>query len=456
MCPVDRGPHGHNVLRRPPYPFPGSIGTRQRTGKPTLCRSSCASRCATFAAASPGFGIFLACIALGVAAITGVGSVSRSLSDGLARQGRTILGGDASFDLIQREAIAVGGGLPVRGAAKCRASACCARWRRGRRSRSSNDDGAPHGTALVELKAVGADYPSTGTVVLDPPMPLADALAEAKDGTFGDRRRRRPKGSARAEDRQTLHIGNQTYTLRAVLVQEPDKLAAGIGFGPRVLMSDAGLAASGLIQPGSLVRRLYRVALPDQGQGKPASADAVHALVDGRGQAFPRSRLGGSHARERVAAVFPRPAPLHPVPDARRPDRADHRRRRRRQRDPRLRRAQAPVDRHDEVARRDRHLRVRPDADRGDADRIARHRDRPRRRHRDALRGRRRLRRRSAGAARARDLPDAGAGRRASTAAGRRWPSRSGRSGGRTTFRSRPCSAIRSSPTGAACAGVTS
>ena len=51
-----------------------------------------------------GFGIFLACIALGVAAISGVGSVSRALSDGLAAQGRVILGGDASFDLIQRVA----------------------------------------------------------------------------------------------------------------------------------------------------------------------------------------------------------------------------------------------------------------------------------------------------------------------------------------------------------------
>ena len=35
-----------------------------------------------------GFGIFLGCIALGVAAITGVGSVSLSLKDGLAQQGR--------------------------------------------------------------------------------------------------------------------------------------------------------------------------------------------------------------------------------------------------------------------------------------------------------------------------------------------------------------------------------
>src|SRR6478672_9131465 len=50
-----------------------------------------------------GFRIFLACIALGVAAITGVGSVSEGLSDGLARDSRTILGGDVSLSLIHRE-----------------------------------------------------------------------------------------------------------------------------------------------------------------------------------------------------------------------------------------------------------------------------------------------------------------------------------------------------------------
>jgi len=51
-----------------------------------------------------GFGVFIACIALGVAAIAGVGSFAQGLVDGLAREGRAILGGDISFSLIQREA----------------------------------------------------------------------------------------------------------------------------------------------------------------------------------------------------------------------------------------------------------------------------------------------------------------------------------------------------------------
>ncbi len=60
-----------------------------------------------------GFGVFLACIALGVTAIAGVGSFARSLGDGLAREGRVILGGDASFSLIHREATAPERAFPV-------------------------------------------------------------------------------------------------------------------------------------------------------------------------------------------------------------------------------------------------------------------------------------------------------------------------------------------------------
>src|SRR6202453_4690181 len=51
-----------------------------------------------------GFYVFIACIALGVMTISGVGSVAASLSDGLAREGRTLLGGDVAFSLFQREA----------------------------------------------------------------------------------------------------------------------------------------------------------------------------------------------------------------------------------------------------------------------------------------------------------------------------------------------------------------
>ena len=51
-----------------------------------------------------GFGVFIACLALGVMTIAAVASASRGLTEGLAREGRRILGGDAAFSLIHREA----------------------------------------------------------------------------------------------------------------------------------------------------------------------------------------------------------------------------------------------------------------------------------------------------------------------------------------------------------------
>src|ERR1700733_12085423 len=50
-----------------------------------------------------GFGVFIACIALGVMAIAGVGSVGASLTDGIPGAGQMMSGGDISFALIQRE-----------------------------------------------------------------------------------------------------------------------------------------------------------------------------------------------------------------------------------------------------------------------------------------------------------------------------------------------------------------
>ncbi|WP_439123306.1 hypothetical protein, partial [Marivita sp.] len=49
-----------------------------------------------------GFRIFLACLALGVAAIAGVGSVRSAIQSGLEAQGSILLGGDASVEFTYR------------------------------------------------------------------------------------------------------------------------------------------------------------------------------------------------------------------------------------------------------------------------------------------------------------------------------------------------------------------
>jgi putative ABC transport system permease protein len=214
-----------------------------------------------------GFYVFIACIALGAMAIAGVGSLAASLADGLARQGRVILGGDLAFSLITRQASPqeldfLKSHGDVSSAATLRAMARTADGR----------------ATLVEIKAVDGAYPLFGEAELDPKQPLDAALAEhdgvygaAIDPTLAERFGLKP-GDA-------LSVGNAHLIVRATLTSEPDKLAGGIGFGPRLLVSRAALDASGLIQPGSLARWHYRLRLPANAA---SDADVAAAANDAR------------------------------------------------------------------------------------------------------------------------------------------------------------------------------
>src|SRR5262245_59421637 len=241
-----------------------------------------------------GFRVFLACIALGVMAIAGVGSLARSLSDGLAREGRVILGGDVAFSLIHREASAaerafMAGRGRVSMAATMRAMARAA-------------DGA---AALVELKAVDDAYPLYGAVVLDPPGRLADALA-VRDGIAGAVADEALFARLDLKPGPRLALGDTQVEVRAVLRTEPDKLAGGIGFGPRLLVGEQTLRASGLLQPGSLVRWHYRLAATGAATNDRVPEDIVHAAY----VAFPdagwetRTRANASPQLERNIERF--------------------------------------------------------------------------------------------------------------------------------------------------------
>lgn len=213
-----------------------------------------------------GFAVFVGCIALGVAAISGVSSVASSLVAGIVSQGRVILGGDVALSLVQRVAtpaeIAI---LSRRGrvtsVANLRAMAI------------ASDAGA----ALVELKAVGPTYPEVGSFETQPDRPLAELLGNRNEiwGAVAD-----PALFARLDLKPgaRVTIGQETVELRGEIVSEPDKLGAGIGFGPRLVMSQAGLERTGLVQPGSLMRWTYRVALPSDSAASPTdAAEAIRA-----------------------------------------------------------------------------------------------------------------------------------------------------------------------------------
>jgi putative ABC transport system permease protein len=241
-----------------------------------------------------GFYVFFACIALGSMAIAGVASLAASLADGLAREGRAILGGDLAFTLIQREAkpdeMAF---LNAHGVTSSVATM---------RAMARTDSGE---ATLVEMKAVDSRYPLYGQAVLDPPGSLADVLAghERLFGAAAD-----PTLMARLDIKPgaKLMIGNATIEIRAVLTSEPDKLAAGIGFGPRLLVSQDALRATDLLQPGSLVRWHYRLQLP----ANDASDDSARAVTAQARAQLPeagwdiRSRTNASPQLERNVERF--------------------------------------------------------------------------------------------------------------------------------------------------------
>ena len=241
-----------------------------------------------------GFYVFIACIALGVMAIAGVGSVAASLSEGLAREGRTLLGGDVAFSLIQREAqpeeLAF---LRSRGQVSVAATL---------RSMARTQDSR---LALVELKAVDDNYPMLGELTLDPKMPVADLMGE-RDGAFGAAADATLLARLNLKLGDRVSVGSATFAIRSVVSAEPDKLAGGVGFGPRFLISEAGLRATQLLQPGSLVRWIYRVRLPDNADGD----RAVTALANDARTTLPqagweiRSRDNASPQLERTVSRF--------------------------------------------------------------------------------------------------------------------------------------------------------
>jgi putative ABC transport system permease protein len=239
-----------------------------------------------------GFRIFIACIALGVMAIAGVGSLSRSLTDGLAREGRVILGGDLSFTLIHREAgPAERSFLDSMGQVSVGATM---------RAMARTPDGRQ---TLVELKAVDSLYPLYGTLILDPAMPLASALAQ-RDGAFGAAVDATLLARLGLRPGERITVGDATLEIAATIRNQPDKLATGIAFGPRVIVSEAALRATGLLTPGSLVRWAYRLRLPDSSDASAAAvvAAAKAQLPDAGWQI--RGRTNATPALERNVENF--------------------------------------------------------------------------------------------------------------------------------------------------------
>jgi putative ABC transport system permease protein len=215
-----------------------------------------------------GLWIVLLCLALGVAVIAAVGSLRAATDQGLATDGRRILGGDLEVESGAQE-------LP----------AALRDWLGARATRLSEVVqmrsmlvAASGERQLVELKAVDGAWPLIGEPAIDPPLLPNQSMAAllADHGLLAERV---------VLDRLNLHpgdrvrLGNATFTVRGVLISEPDRVAAPLLIGPRVLIATDALPSTGLVAPGSMVRYAIRAAIP----GSANVEAAVKAAFPGQG-----------------------------------------------------------------------------------------------------------------------------------------------------------------------------
>jgi putative ABC transport system permease protein len=193
---------------------------------------------------------------LGVAAIAGVGSFAAGITRALQEDARVLLGGDVELSFTHRAAtqpqldyIARGGRVST--VAEMRAMA---------RTEAAR--------TLVELKAVDTAYPLLGELRLGDGADPGDALAR-RDGVWGAALEQATLSRLGLRIGDEFAVGDGRFVVRAVIEREPDRTANVFTLGPRVMIALAALPDTGLLQPGSLVRYQYRVALH-----RPADAEA--------------------------------------------------------------------------------------------------------------------------------------------------------------------------------------
>jgi putative ABC transport system permease protein len=220
---------------------------------------------------APGkFGFVVLSVAVGVAALVGVRGLSDSFRQTLSTEARSLLAGDLSArldrapspdELSKIAAIEAQSGGAIRSTWVTEAVSMA----------SVSTAPVP---LLVSLKAVDpADYPFYGTADLDPAMPLRQAL-QGNSAVVADEFLIR----LNAHVGDTLRLGNVDFKITAVLTQEPDRVTASMGLGPRVMISEAALAQTGLMAPGGRASRRLLVKLPDT-PPKGVTVDAETAAI---------------------------------------------------------------------------------------------------------------------------------------------------------------------------------
>ncbi|HJU06436.1 MAG TPA: FtsX-like permease family protein [Nitrospiraceae bacterium] len=234
---------------------------------------------------------FFICIALGVGALVGVGVFAANVERTVTREARALMGGDVEIRLSRRmseSGKSVLEGLAARKVDVTHVSELVAMASRAEREPDLHRNPSFNPTQIIELKAVEGGYPFYGVVRTTPKQPLHDLLAPIAEVCQGSLTPApltsdlSPKGRGSSAEGtcygavvqesllikmglavgDPLKIGQTVFTITGVIRQEPDRAATAFSLGPRVMISQTGLAAAELIKPGSRIRERYLLRLP--------------------------------------------------------------------------------------------------------------------------------------------------------------------------------------------------
>ncbi|MGZ5237031.1 MAG: ABC transporter permease [Caldimonas sp.] len=195
--------------------------------------------------------LLVVAVTLAVGALTAVGFFADRINGGLARDARQLLGGDAIVASDQP--------APPEFAAKARALGLVTATTANFPSMGRAPDAKGGATRLVSVKAVSDAYPLRGKLRIRGgagAKPVDVAEAPARGTVWADAA---VLDSLGLEVGDALLLGDASLRIANVIVIEPDRGAGFASFAPRVLLSDADLAATGLVQPASRVT--YRLAV---------------------------------------------------------------------------------------------------------------------------------------------------------------------------------------------------
>lgn len=193
-------------------------------------------------------------IALGVGALAGIKGFSKAINNAMLRSSRDLI----AADLTVRTSSPLSAGELSAMAALDRRGARMTRFTETLSMASPADSPQP---LLCSIKAVDPNlYPFYGTVQLNPPLSLREALTDESAVVSLD-------FLVRTASHQggEIQVGSRRFKIAAIILEEPDRLASGIEIGPRILLTQGGLKQSGLIQFGSRTTESFLFRLPPQG-----------------------------------------------------------------------------------------------------------------------------------------------------------------------------------------------